>query len=88
MDSPINAQRRNSNNSEDGDSTATSVLHAKRELREVLEIEHSTEITAFSSLRQFMFIGDNSGTIEGFTGKIGTILSGEGSLVIGRKAVE
>eukprot|EP00944_MAST-04C_sp_MAST-4C-sp1_P004136 g4136.t1 len=66
MDSPINAQRRNSNNSEDGDSTATSVLHAKRELREVLEIEHSTEITAFSSLRQFMFIGDNSGTIRGF----------------------
>ena len=60
--------RRDTNNSEGNENSKSNsnVLHAKRELREVLEIEHPTEITAFTTLRQYMFIGDNAGTIRGF----------------------
>ena len=64
--SPTNRRDPSNSESSDGGVNNSNVLHAKRELREVLEIEHSTEITAFATLRQYMFIGDNAGTIRGF----------------------
>ena len=39
---------------------------ARRELFEVAEITHGNEISAFCQLRQFIFIGDISGTLQGF----------------------
>ena len=39
---------------------------ARRELCEVTELKHDQEISAFAALRQFAFVGDILGTIQGF----------------------